>query len=208
MRLFRAAVFIFSIFLASSLAFSNNDFYFLGKVNFMGATGSEDNYIEGENDFPVASSFSTLGFGLGFTTSFHPFFFGLEAHYNLGGTTVLTDPSDDDTVKINTYNYASGFLILGVDLVKNQKYSLFINTGIGLSFALNPEMKAYISEYGYETQIELPEKKQSLTAFGGLGLNIYFSRALGAQVNMRYQYMDQDESQSAFLVAAGIVYTF
>ena len=149
MRSFRSAVFIILLFITSNLAFSSNDFYFFGKANFMGATGSEDNYVEGENDFPVASSFSTPGFGIGFTTGFHPLFFGLEAHYNLGGTTVLTDPSDDDTVKINTYNYASGFLVLGIDLVKNQKYSLFIDTGIGLSFALNPELKTYVSEYGY-----------------------------------------------------------
>ncbi len=208
MKLSRTAIFVFFLFFTSSLGFSSNDLYFFGKVNFMGSTGSEDSYIEGENDFPVASSFSTLGLGLGFTTSIKPFFFGLEAHYNPGGTTILTDTSDNDTVKINTYKYASGFLMMGVDILKNRKLSLFINTGIGLSYALNPEMKTYVSEYGYETEIEPPENKYFLTAFAGLGLKIYFSPALGVLLNTRYQFMDQEEPQSAFCVSAGIVYTF
>jgi len=208
MKLSRAGIFIFLLFFMSSLGFSSNDFYFLGKVNFMGATGSEDSYKEGENDFPAASSFSTIGFGLGFTTSIKPLFFGLEAHYNLGGTTILTDTSDHDTVKVNTYNYASGFLMLGVDFLNNQKISLFINTGIGLSYALNPEMKTYVSEYGYETEIEPPEKKYFLTAFAGLGLKIYLNPVLGVLLNTRYQFIDQEEPQSAFCVSAGIVYTF
>jgi hypothetical protein len=208
MKLSRAVIFIFLLFLMSSLGFSRNDLYILGKINFMGATGSEDSYKEGENDFPVASSFSTMGFGLGFTTSIKPVFFGLEAHYNLSGTTILTDTSDNDTVKINTYKYASGFLTLGVDFLKNQKLALFMNTGIGLSYALNPEMKTYVSQYGYETEIEPPEKKYFLTAFAGLGLKIYFNPVLGFLLNTRYQYMDQEEPQSAICLSAGIVYTF
>ena len=127
---------------------------------------------------------------------------------HFGGTAILTDTSDHDTVKVNTYNYASGFLMLGVDFLKNQKISLLINTGIGLSYALNPEMKTYVSEYGYETEIEPPEKKYFLTAFAGLGLKIYLNPVLGVLLNTRYQFIDQEEPQSAFCVSAGIVYTF
>jgi len=198
----------FLLFLSAGMSFSSTDFYLFGKGNFIGETGSKEDYQEGKNDFPLASSFSTIGFGMGLTTTLDPLFLGIEAHYNLAGNTTLTDPSDNDTVRINTYEYASGFLLLGFHLLRNNKFSLFIDTGIGISLALNTKMRTYVSEYGYETEIEPPEKNYPLTAFVGAGLKISFKPALGILLNIRYQYMDQDDPQSAFSLSAGMIYTF
>lgn len=208
MKLLKVFILIFLFFISVNIGLGQTDFYLFAKGNFMGATGSEQDYKEGENDFPLASSFNTLGFGMGLTTSIHPVFFGLEAHYNLGGTTILTDTSDNDTVKINTYEYVSGFFLFGIHLFQSHKFCLFVNTGTGMSYAVNAEMDRYVSEYGYETEIEPPERKFPLSVFGGIGLKIYFTPALGIIMNSRYQYIDQDQPQSSFCITAGMVYTF
>jgi hypothetical protein len=208
MKCSKGFILIFLFIISANFGFSHTDLYLFGKENFIGKTGSEKDYKEGENDFPVASSFNTLGLGLGLTTRIDPVFLGIEAHFNLGGKTILTDTSDNDTVKINTYEYASGFLLFGVNLLQSHKLCLFINTGAGISFALNAKMQRYFSEYGYETEIDPPERKYPFTVFGGIGLKIYFNPALGMIMNTRYQYMDQDQPQSAFCVTAGMVYTF
>lgn len=199
---------IFLFFTSVNIGLSQTDFYLFGKGNFAGSAGSEKDYKEGENDFPLSSSFNTLGFGLGITTSINPVFFGIEAHYNLGGKATLTDPSDNDKVKINTYEYASGFFVFGVHILQSRQLSLFISTGTGLSCAVNAKMERYISEYGYETEIEPPGKKYPLTVFGGIGFKIDINPAFGIIMNTRYQYMDQKQPQSSLYVTAGMVYTF
>lgn len=208
MKCLKIFLLIFLFFSSENIGLSQTDFYLFGKGNFVGSTGSKQDYVEGENDFPLASSFSTLGFGLGITTSIEPVFLGMEAHYNLGGKTTLTDTSDNDKVKINTYEYASGFFIFGVHILQNRQLSLFINTGTGISYAVNAKMKKYVSEYGYETEIEPPEKKYPLTVFGGIGLKIDINPDFGIIMNTRYQYMDQNQPQSSLCVTAGMVYTF
>ncbi len=208
MNYIKTSIFIFLLLFMTNIGFGSTDFYVFGKGSFVGKTGSEDQYKEGENDFPIASPFTIGGLGMGLKTDIYPLFFGIEFHYNLRGKTTLTDPSDNDTVNINTYNYASGFIMFGTNLIKKKRLTLFINTGIGLSYALNTEMKTYVSDYGYETQIEPPEKKYPLTAFAGLGMKIHFNSFLGFLLNTRYQYMDQNPAQSALCVLGGFVYSF
>jgi len=208
MKFFKILFTLFILFYSANFGFSDTDFYFFGKANYIGKTGTKQDYKEGENDFPVASDFSTTGFGIGLTTSLDPVFFGCEVHYNLAGKTTLTDTSDNDTVKINTYEYASGFFLFGIHLLRNNRFSLFTSAGLGISYALNTTMKTYISEYGYETEIEPPENRYPLTAFVGIGLKYFFNPILGILMNTRYQYMNQDKPQSSFCVTAGLIYTF
>jgi len=208
MKCLRVFLLIFLFFTSVNIGFSQTDFYLFGKGNFVRSAGSEQDYKEGENDFPLSSSFNTLGFGLGITTTIDPVFFGIEAHYNLGGKTTLTDTSDNDQVKINTYEYASGFFIFGVHLLRSRPLSLFIKTGTGISYAVNAKMERYVSEYGYETEIEPPEKKYPLTVFGGIGFKIEINSSFGIIMNTRYQYLDQKQPQSSLCVTAGMVYTF
>ncbi|MBD3414942.1 MAG: hypothetical protein GF421_10990 [Candidatus Aminicenantes bacterium] len=208
MRFQKSTVMILLVLFLTNTGAGSTELYLFGKGQFIGKTGSESDYKEGENDFPAASPFSILGFGFGLTTGIYPAFFGIEAHYNLSGTTTLTDPSDNDTVKINTYRYASGFVVFGIHVLKSRRMSLFMNTGAGISTASNAELRTYTSEYGYETEIEPPEKKYPLTAFAGLGLKMKFRSFFGLLINTRYQYMDQKEPQSAFCITAGIFYSF
>jgi len=198
------AVILFVI--STTVAYSETNVYFFGKSNFVNSAGSEADYKEGENDFPIMSSHQTFGGGFGLTFGSKGAFFGIEGHYNLSGETILTDPSDNDTVTVETYKYASGFLTLGFNIINNNSMRLYISGGGGISYALGAETETYTSDMGYETQIEVPEKKYPLTAFGGIGVEIYFSPNSGFLLSGRYLYTDLDQPQSMIVAMVGLVF--
>lgn len=193
--------------LLSTLAYGDSVFYVFGKGNFIGSSGSSDDYVEGENEFPIVSAYKNYGVGFGLTFG-KVVFAGIEGYYNLSGKVTLTDPSDDDTVEVNTYKYASGIFTLGVNIVRNQTVRLYINGGGGVRYNLDAETQAYTSELGYEVEIEPSEKKYLLEAFGGVGLELYLSQTTGLFFNGRYSYVDFEDPQMAIVVLAGLVYRF
>jgi len=193
--------------LLSTLAYGDSHFYVFGKGNFIGSSGSSDDYLEGVNEFPLVSAYKNFGVGFGLTFG-KVVFAGFEGHYNLSGKAKLTDPSDDDTLDINTYRYASGLFTLGVNIMRNQTVRLFINGGGGVRYNLNAERQTYTSELGFGVEIEPPEKEFLLEAFGGLGFELYISQSTGLFFNGRYSYVDFEDAQMAVVVLAGLVYRF
>jgi len=208
MKYYKVILVLILILSLTNFVYSKTDLYLFGKGNFMNSSGSETDYKAGENDFPLASSYNTMGFGLGVTTGSRVVFFGLETHYNLKGKTTLTDTSDNDKVKIKTYKYISGFLTVGFNFIKNSTLRCFVNGGAGVSHSMDAEVKTYMSQFGYETLIEPPDQKYPFTAFGGIGLGINISQSLGLFVNGRYQYMAKDQSQTSIITLLGLTYTF
>lgn len=207
MRFIKVTLITLLFFFSTGFVYGDINFYLFGKSNFVMASGSEDDYEPGENDFPMASSFNNFGFGLGVIIDSKKVFFGLEAHYTLSGKTTLTDPSDDDKVDVDTYKHISGFLTIGFNLVHKPSLRLFINGGGGVSYVLDAEMKTYTSQLGFETQIE-PPKKYPIAVFGGIGAVMNFSPSLGLWFNGRYQYLALDVPESAVVVLAGLVVSF
>lgn len=193
--------------LLSSLAYGDSHFYVFGKGNFIGSSGSADDYLEGENEFPLVSAYKNFGAGFGLAFG-KVVFAGFEGHYNLSGKATLTDSSDGDTLEVNTYRYASGLFTLGVNLVRNQTVRLFINGGGGVRYNLDAETKTYTSELGFGVIIEPPEKEFLFEAFGGLGFDLYLSRTTGLFFNGRYSYVNFEDPQMAVVVLAGLVYRF
>lgn len=193
--------------LLSTLAYGDSHFYVFGKGNFIGSSGSSDDYLEGENEFPLVSPYQNYGAGFGLTFG-KVVFAGIEGHYNLSGKATLTDPTDDDTLEINTYKYASGIFTLGMNLVRNQTVRLYINGGGGVRYNLDAETQNYTSDLGFEVIIEPPEKKFFLEAFGGAGLELYLSQSTGLFFSGRYSYVDTDDPQMAIVVLTGLVYRF
>lgn len=208
MRYVKSIFLIVLFVLASTYVFSDTNLYLFGKGNFKFSAGSEDDYIEGENDFPMSSNFKTLGFGFGLTGGSRIVFFGLEAQYNLSGTTTLTDPSDDDTVDIDTYTYATALLQIGFNIFQNSNLRFYINGGGGVSFAIGAETKNYITRLGYDAEIDVPDKKYPITAFGGAGLVLKFSSSMGVLFSGRFQYMALDEPLMSVIVLAGLNFDF
>ena len=202
-------IFILTLLLFfSTSVYSQTQLYIFGKATFTNSSGSEADYKQDKNDFPVASSYSNFGLGLGFTKTKGPFFFGLELHYNLNGKTTLTDTSDNDKVEIDTYKYATGLIILGYNIFKNATTQFYVNGGGGVSYALDADLKVYTSQYGYETEVTPPDPKYPLTAFGGIGVVLNFSSSGSLMLSGRYQYIGQEQSQTAFVVLTGVVFSF
>jgi len=192
----------------STSAFGDSHFYIFGKGNYIKSGGSESDYIEGENDFPIVSAYQNYGAGFGLTFG-RGIFIGIEGQYNLSGKATLTDPTDNDTVEINTYRYVSGFVTLGFNIIRSRSVRLYINGGGGICYFLGAEEpETYYSQLDIETSIEPPEKKYPFAGFGGVGLELYLSRSTGLLLCGRYLYIDQEGTQPVYMGMAGIVYRF
>lgn len=208
MRLLKVIGIVFGVVLMASSAFSDSRFSVFGKVNFIAATGLESDYEVGVNEFPFVSAYQNLGIGFGLTFG-ETFFAGIEGHYNFSGKVTLTGPPiDPDTVEVDTYKYASGLFIAGFNLVNNQRVRLYLNGGAGVRYNLENEIKSYVSENGYLTEVDPPDKRFILEGFGGAGLEVYLSRNSGILLSGRYVYVALEEPQKAMVVIAGAVYRF
>ena len=207
MRPLKVICIVFGIVLVAGSAFSGSRFSVFGKVNFIAATGLVSDHEYGVNEFPLVSAYQNLGIGFGLTFG-ETLFAGIEGHYNLSGKVTLTDPKDPDTVEVDTFKYASGLFILGFNLVNNQAVRLYINGGGGIRYNLEDEIKSYVSEKGYLTEVDPPDKRYILEGFGGAGLEIYLSKNSGIMLSGRYVYVALEEHQKAMVVLAGVVYRF
>jgi hypothetical protein len=199
-------IFVCLVFV-STLAHGDSRFYVFGKASFFSSSGSIDDYEVGVNEFPLVSSYQNYGVGFGLTFG-KTLFAGIEGHYNFSGKVTLTDPVDPDTVEVNTYKYASGIFTLGVNFVRSQSIRLYINGGGGFRYTLESEPMSYISEQGIDVRVDPPEKKFLLEAFGGLGIEVYFSKSTGVLLNGRYSFVNAEDPQYSFVVLAGVIHRF
>jgi hypothetical protein len=195
----------------TSFAFSKSSLFLFGLGNFF--QDVEGTYEEGVNDFANTSSYQVYGFGLGIMSSSEKTVYtGVEVHYNLQGKVTLTDPSDDDTVEIDTYKNITGLLVLGINIVKSSVIRVFVNGGGGGKYMLSAEEQTFTSSLGYETIIEVPEKKFSLMAFGGGGVIFMFSESIGAFASGRYIHVfksdENDVSKSSIMALGGLYFSF
>lgn len=194
-----------------SLLFSVNanakgDLLIFGAMNFINSSGSASDYKEGENDFPITKAHQNSCFGLGISFPLSKnLFFGLEGNYNMGGKATLEDPSDNDTVEIDTSKNANLFLTLRLNILSQSSFNLFLNGGAGLNYILEKETKIYTSKFGYETQILPPKNKTNLTGFGGMGILYKMSESIGLFLNARYLYIStEDLPTNGFVVLGGL----
>jgi len=205
MKAIRVLVLVFIVLIIySDSAFGDSRLYLFGMGNFLGEAGGESDYEAGTNDFSISSSHQTFGFGAGFSKDFGYFFLGPEISYNLNGTTTMTDPSDNDTVNINTYKFVSLFFTLGINLVNSDLLRFYINGGGGVNYTLNADPMTYTSQMGYETQISPPDRKFPLSVFGGTGLDFKISSNLSIILSGRYQYIGFKQPQTMIIVLAGV----
>lgn len=199
---------LFLLIISADFTYSQTKFYFAAKANFIMAAGAENDYEEGVNDFPLSSAYTTPGFSAGLTYSKGAWFFGLETHFNLSGKVTLTDTSDNDTVVIDSYKYASAFLIIGYDLIQSSSLRFFLKAGGGLNYALDAKSRIYTSAQSYETEIDPPEKALPFSLLGGLGFEFKLSPAVGLLLNSQYRYTAYEQPGSQITLMGGLIFTF
>lgn len=168
--------------------------------------GSEQEYELGINDFPVNPAHSTLNIGATFSIYFSRHF-GAEIFggYNSSSPVTLTDPSDQDTLTMNTSDHAS----ISVNLIyrypfKRIKPYLFAGVGVDKIYS---KKQTYMTEYGYEVTIREVSENESvdpLLNLGG-GLEFFFGKRLGLRFDLRYSYILDEKYQIPTLsILAGI----
>ena len=134
--------------------------------------GSELDYVPAENDFPVTPAHESSQFGA--AIAFFPtgnIGLELDTRYTLSSEITLQDPSDLDTVKMDTLKHYSVMLNL-VCRIQRGRFTPYLIGGVGLD-SLIGEDRTSTSEYGWTVEFIAPEKKIDLAS--DLGAGVFFS---------------------------------
>jgi len=185
-RTWVVAILFFSLLMLADVAQAQKvQFSIFGGINRVFQYGSEDNYILGENDFPVTPSHTPaiLGASLAYFFSKN---LGLEAdgRYTFSTTATLVDPSDQDTVDVDTSKHFSLTLNL-IYLFSKGNLKPYLVAGGGFD-SVSAEEKNYISEYGFDITVEPPESTTDALANFGAGLIYSVSESVGIRLDVRY----------------------
>ncbi|MCP2520025.1 porin family protein [Candidatus Aminicenantes bacterium AC-335-A11] len=188
-----------------------HQFTLFGGFNHVFEYGSEEDYILGENDFPVTPSHTPPVFGL----SYSFFFFknlGLELdfRYILNSKLTLRDPSDDDTIKIDSNKHYSFTGNLIFQLLSG-KFRPYIIVGAGFDTLVNVEDQTLTSEYGFPVFLKAPEKTTDFVGNIGGGILYFFGSSFGTRIDSRYIFIPKTNEHPAisnFDVTMGIFFRF
>jgi outer membrane protein W len=166
--------------LAQKLQFS-----VFGGMNHVFAYGSEQDYVFGENDFPVTPSHTPFNFGASLSV-FVTDNIGVEldGRYTLSSQVTLTDPSDDDSVTVDTskhYSFTVNFLFR---ILEGRVRPYFVLGG-GIDKLLG-EDRTYVTEYGWDVEFIAPEGTLDAAANVGGGVHYSLSSNFGIKFDLRY----------------------
>ncbi|MBN1271406.1 MAG: hypothetical protein JXB26_03975 [Candidatus Aminicenantes bacterium] len=178
---------------------------FLG-VNHVFEYGAEEDYVLGENDFPVTPAHTPPLIGASFSNGFGEYF-GLEVEslFILGSRFTIEDPSDGDTVEVLSDSRLS--LSLNVFFRKQWgQFCPYLIVGGGLDKLLAKEEKM-TSAYGYEITFEVPERTfDPFVQFGG-GVEYLLSDSMGMKLNVRYVLIfDELENVGGMNISLGFFF--
>jgi hypothetical protein len=179
-----------------------------GGIGHIFAYGSEKNYVQGENDFPVTPAHTPPYLGLSFSSFLtETLKLELDGRYAFRSRITLIDPSDDDSVEIDTA--AQSFLSLNICYQCIRcNFRPYLLVGGGVNWIAVKE-KTYTTYLGYEIDFSGPEKKTALMLQMGWGLDVPFGPSLGARVDVRFFYLFADPDNIPILFAGvGVFYLF
>ncbi len=174
------------------------------------AYGSEQDYVLGENDFPVTPAHSSfhLGSALGVPLS-EKLLLELDGRFIFSSPVTLEDPSDEDTVRIDTSNH----LMVGVNLiyrVSGSRFRPYILVGAGFDKVFAEDMTA-TSEYGFDIIFEAPSGGESLDPLINIGAGGMFalSQRLALRMDARYALIaDKTNKPSSLSFSLGFATWF
>ena len=183
-------------------------FSIFGGINNVFKYGSENDYVMGENDFPVTPAHKPASFG----ASIGYFFtdnigIELDGRYYLSSKVTLEDSSDQDTVEVDTSRHYSMTLNLFYQL-SGGNFRPYLVVGGGFD-KLSAKDEEYTSEYGYEIEFIAPEKTTDLLAQVGGGIQYFLSSSAGARLDVRYVLIfDDPDNISSLSIMAGAFIRF
>jgi outer membrane protein W len=159
-----------------------------GGANYVFEYGSEDDYIFNENDFPVVPPHTPMNLGLSFTLFFTDSIgVELDGRYFLSTAMILEDPSDLDTVEIDSSKHYSLTANLLVQ-IGNGTVRPYVVLGGGFDKLL-AEDQTYTTEIGYEVDFLVPENTVDMLAQAGAGIMFFFGSRAGLRLDARYVHI-------------------
>ncbi|NIM17775.1 MAG: outer membrane beta-barrel protein [Candidatus Aminicenantes bacterium] len=168
--------------------------------------GADSEYVPAENDFPVTPAHSPVCLGGSLV-----YFLNERAALELGGryysgtTVTLKDPSDQDTVDVNT---AAHFSVIAnfIFYAGKGNFRLYLTAGAGID-TIFAEDKTYTSAYGYEIEFLAPGKKVDFLINVGNGLQFYLSSNFGITLDARYIVIfDEPSNLKSLNLMAGVFF--
>ena len=176
-----------------------------GGINRVMEYGSVDDYILGENDFPVTPSHSPMDFGLVLGYSFLKGL-GLEMdfRYHLNSSIILEDPSDGDRISIDSSKHYTLTANLVYQFLSGS-FKPYVLFGAGWDSLTGVEEQSLTSELGYEITLFPPDKKTAAVINGGAGCMYYLNRVFGVRLDIRYVRILKTDDQPALNSVTGTV---
>jgi len=173
-------------------------------MNHVFEFGSVDDYVLGENDFPVTPAHTPANMGMAFAYFFtNNIGVELDGRYTLSSKVTLEDPSDQDTVKIDTSRHYSVTLNFIINFLRG-KFRPYLVAGGGVDKLLTKD-ETYTSEYGYEIDFLAPKKTSDPVAQVGAGVCYYLAQSLGIRLDFRYVIIfDEPDNISNLNIVFGL----
>jgi hypothetical protein len=183
-------------------------FSLIGGLHLFGASGSKSDYLAGENDFPAIPSYQApfIGLGAAFITS-RLSAWGLDVRYGLAATVDRRDPSDNETLIVDSPKnltavvFGQRFLNLSGPLV------LFVSAGAGVEYRLG-EAKEFISDLGNKIIMGAPKKPLAPLLAAGAGLQYMLGDRFGVGAECRLAYALRKPAQMVITPALALVLKF
>jgi hypothetical protein len=187
-----------------------NYFFLAGGVHHHFSSGSTDDYVLGENDFPVIPAHTGFLLGFSYLRMFGKMFGAeIEARFVGSSRVVLTDPSDGDSVEISAGPHAS-FTVNALFAPFPWAVRPYLVAGGGLDVILAGEA-AYTSRYGYEIEVPAPAFKERFDpeVHVGAGVLVVVGKRWGFRLESRYGWIfDKPWTISGVSGSAGVFLSF
>jgi opacity protein-like surface antigen len=170
-------------------------FHLFGGLNRIMEYGCDCDYELGVNDFPLTPCHTTSVFGgsIGYLLS-KGFGLELDARYYGSAEVTLTDPSDGDTVNINSAkHYAITFNLL-YQILRGSVRPYLIG-GAGIDTLVDVDTQYYQTDMGYEFELAAPDKSTHFVWNLGGGVEFVLGRTVGLRVDARYVNIPESGSQ-------------
>ncbi len=171
-------------------------------VNSVFKYGSENDYIAGANDFPVTPSHKTPNLGLSLSYYLtENLGLQLSGIYNFSTKIKLEDPSDGDSVEINSAKNYSFLLELYYEK-RIGKITPYISLGGGINKIIG-HSETVLSEYGWEIEFLPPERTIDPVFSVGSGIKYNFSDVFGLNIGIKYNLIFSKSNKISNLILFG-----
>jgi len=179
-----------------------------GGLHHQAAYGSDQDYIQGENDFPVTPAHRSGMIGLGLAYFFTPHFgLAYDGRFIRSARVTSRDPSDGDTLTFETNSHVAMTLDLVLELPLG-RFRPYFAVGGGLD-RMEARGERLTTALGHEIIIDDPAESGLLDPVlqAGGGLRVFLFKGLGLNLDGRYVVvLDRPSSLRGLSVGLGLAW--